>query len=126
MNRSNKVGLAQPTQKNGQNLTLVTLSEKEQNSIAAVLGNDTKKALTFLAVANKQGSRTNEIRMFANCSNVPQAAIDANKKLMNYGLMLVCLKPPHKAYNSAFHFWYLIQAPIMDIPVSMSANDGRY
>ncbi|HHG3093055.1 TPA: hypothetical protein ACPVXD_003263 [Vibrio parahaemolyticus] len=121
-----KLGLAQPTLKNGQNLTLVTLTEKEQASIAAVLGNKTKKALTFLAVAKQQGSRTNEIRTFANCSNVPQAAIDANKKLMNYGLMLVCLKPPHAAYNSAFHFWYLIEAPIMNVPISMSSNDGRY
>ncbi|MGO2497762.1 MAG: hypothetical protein ACTH6I_07050 [Vibrio litoralis] len=118
------VGMAQSTKKHGQ--TLITLSNQEIQSLLSPLGTNTKKALTFQAIAQQQGIRTDAIRSFANCSNVPQAAIDANKKLMNYGLMLHCVKPPHGAYNSAFHFWYLIQAPIQYLNVEMAVNDGLF
>lgn len=120
---SQNVGMIRPTKKHGQHL--VTLSNDEIESISKAMGSKYKKTLTFVAVARKQGIRTDEVRLFANCSNVPNAAIDANKKLMNYGLMLHCVKPPHGAYNSGFHFWYLIKAPIMTLPVGMAVNDSR-
>lgn len=118
------IGLVQPSKKYGQ--TLITLSNKEIQSLLTPLGTDTKKALTFQAIAQQQGIRTDDIRLFANCSNVPQAAIDANKKLMNYGLMLHCVRPPHGSYNSGFHFWYLIEAPIEYVNVEMAVNDGLF
>jgi hypothetical protein len=118
-----KVGMIRPTKKHG--LHLITLTTDEINSISKSLGFKFKKTLTFVAVAQKQGIRTNEIRLFADCSNVPQAAIDANKKLMNFGLMLICEKPSHGVYNSDFHYWYLVEAPIMTIRVGMAVNDGR-
>lgn len=118
-----KWGLAMPHKKIG--CTPVVLSAKEVAQLLKLLGYTTKKALAFQAIAQKQGIRTDEVRLFANCSNVPNAAIDANKKLMNYGLMLICDKPAHKAYNSGFHFWYLVEAPIQQVPVAMAMNDSR-
>ncbi|ENM8378397.1 hypothetical protein ND980_15535 [Vibrio diabolicus] len=117
------LGMVQSTKKCGS--YLVTLSNDEISSISKALGLKYKKTLTFVAVAQKQGIRTDEVRLFADCSNVPQAAIDANKKLMNFGLMLVCDKPTYGASNSGFHYWYLVKAPIMYLPVDMAVNDGR-
>ncbi len=117
-------GIAMSHKKNG--LTPVVLPKKEILNLKSVLGNTTKKALTFEAVANNQGIRTNDIRDHAFCSNVPQAAIDANKKLMNHGLMIICDKPAHKARNAAFHHWYLVQAPIHNLSVQMASNDPLF
>lgn len=117
-------GIAMSHKKNG--LTPVVLTQKDISSLKSLLGNTTKKALVLDAVANNQGIRTNDIRTFANCSNVPQAAIDANKKLMNHGLMIICVKPSHLAHNAAFHYWYLVQAPIQNISVQLAMNDPRY
>ena len=115
-------GMAMP-KKNGQ--TPITLSKGEIKKLLLLLGN-TKKAAVFEAIANNPGIRTDEIRNFANCSNVPALAYQATKKLMNHGLMLECFKPAGVASNAQFHYWYLIKAPMVNVPVTMSVNDPNF
>ncbi|MDW6002316.1 hypothetical protein [Vibrio mangrovi] len=83
-----------------------------------------KTALVLTAIAKNPGIKTNEIRSLArDCSNVPSLVDDINKKIMNKGLMIIRQEPVGVAPNESFHHWYLVQAPIQDVPVSMSVND---
>lgn len=122
--RNSNVGLAMPRKVDG--YTRVSVSDKELKTLLTSLGVTTKKALVLKAVVQNPGWKTDAIRNFACCSNVSQAADDANKKLMNFGLMIICTKPSYVAKNAVFHNWYLVQAPIEMLPVKMATNDGRY
>ncbi|ELA9241755.1 hypothetical protein QUO02_000875 [Vibrio alginolyticus] len=83
-----------------------------------------KTALVFAAIAKNPGIKTNEVRSLArDCSNVPSLVEDINKKIMNKGLMIVRQEPLGVAPNESFHHWYLVQAPIQNVPVSMAVND---
>ncbi len=117
-------GIAMSLKKDG--YTPLSLSRKEICNLVSALGNSTKKALVCEAIAHNQGMRTNAIRDYANCSNVPNAAQDANKVLLNHGLMIICVQPPREAYNAGFHYWYLVQAPTQYISVKMAMNDPHF
>ncbi|AJR09625.1 hypothetical protein C9J03_25900 [Photobacterium gaetbulicola] len=110
-------------------LPLAHLSDKTINDYAKNLwqmrkNKLSKTALVFMAIANQPGIRTNEVRPLANdCSNVPSLVDDINKKIMNKGLMIIRMEPVGVAPNEAFHHWYLVEAPIMQVPVEMAVND---
>ncbi|TKF29260.1 hypothetical protein [Enterovibrio norvegicus] len=83
-----------------------------------------KIALAFKAIAENPGITTDEVRLLANhYGNVSDGVRAMKKKLMNKGLMVECVKPFGVAPNEAFHHWYLVEAPIMNVPVQMAVND---
>ncbi|HGF7375728.1 TPA: hypothetical protein AB5C23_003434 [Vibrio cholerae] len=103
----------------------VTLPSKTLDDYTLFWGRNgnTKTANVLRAVNGKQGITTDEIRAFAKCSNVPDLVRAINKKLMNKGLMIIRIEPVCVAPNEAFHHWFLVKAPMMDVPVKMSVND---
>lgn len=83
-----------------------------------------KTALVFAAIAQNPGIKTNDIRRMArDCSNVPSLVDDINKKIMNKGFMIIRIDPIGVAPNESCHHWYLVKAPIMQLPVEMAVND---
>ncbi|MBE8566811.1 hypothetical protein [Vibrio sp. OPT20] len=83
-----------------------------------------KTALVLAAIAKNPGIKTNEVRSLArDCSNVPSLVDDINKKIMNKGLMIVRQEPVGVAPNESCHHWYLVEAPIQNVPVGMAVND---
>ena len=86
-------------------------------------GELSKTANLLKAISDNPLAQTNTLRALADCSNVPDLVRSINKKLMNSGLMVIRVSPPVGAPNENFHFWCLIEAPIMDIPVHMAVND---
>ncbi|MGF1708890.1 hypothetical protein [Enterovibrio baiacu] len=83
-----------------------------------------KTALVLKAIALEPGITTDKVRIKSeHCSNVPCLVDAINKKLMNKGLMIIRIEPVGVAHNEAFHHWYLVEAPIMNVPVQMAVND---
>lgn len=85
-------------------------------------GKLTKTALLLKTISDNPMLKTDQLRSLVNCAYVPDLASSINKKLMSKGLMVVCISP-RQGRNEDFHFWCLIEAPIMELPVQMSVND---
>lgn len=84
---------------------------------------NTKTASVLKVIHNNPGITTDNVRYIASCSNVPDLVHAINKKIMNFGLMIVRIEPVGVPSNAAFHHWYLVYAPVMNISVSMAVND---
>lgn len=83
-----------------------------------------KIALAFKAIAENPGITTDDVRLIANhYGNVSNGVREMNKKLLDKGLMIERHDPLGCPPNAAFHHWYLVEAPVMNVPVSMAAND---
>nr|AKN40950.1 hypothetical protein [Enterovibrio norvegicus] len=109
-------------------LSLVYLLETEVQRIKKIKwskrnGKDSKMALVFESIALTQGVKTDAARRYANCSNIPNMVDNINKKIMSLGLMIVRVDPWGVPPNADFHHWYLVEAPIMNVPVQMAVND---
>lgn len=109
--------------KNGNNVKILT--EKEIKQFAMLFGKQgkSKTAKVLETIATKPGVKTDEIRELAKCSNVPSLAHNITVKLLNFGLMIHREAPRGMAPNEDFHHWYLIEAPIQDLPRHMAIND---
>lgn len=106
-------------------LPVYTLSNKKIDAYSLLWGKNgtTKTANVLRAVNGNPGITTDKIRHIAFCSNVPDLVRAINKKLMNVGLMIIRVEPVGVPQNCAFHHWFLVQAPIVTVPVSMAVND---
>ena len=107
---------------------IVKLTEKQFSNVSGLWrsrkpGELSKTAKLLKAISDNPLSQTNELRQLANCSNVPDLVGFINKKLMNKGLMVIRVEPVGVAPNDDFHYWCLIEAPIMNVPVQMAVND---
>ncbi|NVN82752.1 MULTISPECIES: hypothetical protein [unclassified Vibrio] len=107
---------------------IVKLTEKQFTNYSSLwasrqAGKLSKTAQLLKAISDNPLSQTNELRQLAGCSNVPDLVNSINKKLMSKGLMVIRVEPVGVARNDDFHFWCLIEAPIMNIPVQMAVND---
>ena len=101
----------------------VCLTETKIENIALWWGHKghTKTADVLRCINSKPGVKTDEIRSFANCSNVPCLVDSINKRLKPHGYKIERLDPQGKAVNADFHSWYLI-----NIPFANPANDDPF
>ncbi|MFS1918728.1 MULTISPECIES: hypothetical protein [unclassified Vibrio] len=108
--------------------TIVKLTDKQFSNYSSLwrarkLGELSKTAQLLKAISDNPLSQTNALRHIVDCSNVPDLVGAINKKLMNKGYMVIRLDPIGVAPNEDFHYWCLVEAPIVKIPVQMSSND---
>lgn len=86
-------------------------------------GKLSKTANLLKAISDNPLAQTNTLRVLADCSNVSDRVRSINKKIMNSGLMIIRVSPTTVSPSEDFHYWCLIEAPIVDIPVKMAVND---
>ena len=107
--------------------TTVKITDKQFNNWKTLWrtrsGKISKTALLLKAISEHPLLQTNELRRLVDCSNVPDLVRSINKKIMNKGYMVIRVAPANLAPNDDFHFWCLVEAPIMDISVKMAVND---
>ncbi|MCG7535816.1 hypothetical protein [Pseudoalteromonas sp. OOF1S-7] len=104
--------------------SVARLSESELNKVLIGFGK-TKMRRAIEYVAMHPGELTHIVRSQSGCSNISEAFRNANKRLLNVGLMVVCQPQKGKGRTQDVHHWYLIHAPLVKVKVQHASNDPR-
>ncbi|MCF6441054.1 hypothetical protein L1077_16580 [Pseudoalteromonas luteoviolacea] len=103
---------------------IARLTKSELNKALVGFGK-TKMRNAIEYVASHPGDITHVVRSQSGCSNISEAFRNANKRLLNVGLMVVCKPQKGKGKTQDVHQWYLIHAPIVQVKVQHASNDPR-
>ncbi|RJE76797.1 hypothetical protein BGP78_10320 [Pseudoalteromonas sp. MSK9-3] len=103
---------------------IARLSKLELKKVLSGFGK-TKMRRAIEYVAHHPGELTHTVRSQSECSNISEAFRNANKRLLNVGLLIVCQPQKGKGKTQDVHQWYLIHAPVVKVGVHHASNDPR-
>lgn len=104
-------------------LSVAKATDENVKAADAVVGNGKKNRSVVNTVLNNPGITTAELRNLTGSSNPSNVFSTKRTKLMNVGMLPLCVPPLGEAPNADFHKWYIVEAPMANVVVSLSKND---